>query len=558
MKNLLIALSLFPLWGSGGLCAQTSVTVTPIIADYAAAPPTVKFKVSWSSRDANHRAKVWLFVDYRRVQGNAYTGDWLRAGIDVLPTATDGVVSLEAGNDKGFWLQGTDGAFAATVTVPVTVNLAGYAPRFGWCGIASDRPPWAEEKTGYYLLHGTPDFIIQTAPTNSSSTVAVTTAYDNCIYSLTDATGCPGEVPTPVISNFTASATDICTGQSVTLTATATHAELYSFDNGATWGSSASTVVKPTATTTYTLKVTRTLGACTVTYPVSRTVTVHDLPEVTTSNPAARCGAGEVTLTATAGGATTTAMTYTWIVGGGTAQTTTTGSLSYSAALGSTTYSVTVTNTNGCTSAAETGTITVHGLPTIALASGSTAQTVTLGAAITQITYNTTNAIDATPTGLPTGVTDSWSADVYTISGTPTAAGTYNYTVTTTNSNGCNNVSANGKITVNDSCTNCISWTYCAGFTMISQEFEGTGSMTWADADQTCQDKGPGWHLPTTTQLECMCKPSGSVGGVLGANIFTWSGTANADYANGTRYTNSTCTTTTFLKTSKLHVKCVK
>jgi hypothetical protein len=88
-------------------------------------------------------------------------------------------------------------------------------------------------------------------------------------------------------------------------------------------------------------------------------------PTVSTSNPAARCDAGAVTLTATAAGGTTTAMTYTWIVGGGAPQTTTSGSYSPSAALGSTTYSVTVTNAAGCTGAAATGTITVNALPAV-------------------------------------------------------------------------------------------------------------------------------------------------------------------------------------------------
>jgi uncharacterized protein (TIGR02145 family) len=108
------------------------------------------------------------------------------------------------------------------------------------------------------------------------------------------------------------------------------------------------------------------------------TSVLPDLPTVSTSNPAARCGAGAVPLTATAGGGTTTAMTYTWVVGGGAAQTTTTGSLSLtSGAVGRTTYSVTVTNANGCTSAAKTGTITVYSnfsAGAITTASGSTTE----------------------------------------------------------------------------------------------------------------------------------------------------------------------------------------
>ena len=228
MKKLFTILFLFPPWGLGGLAAfaqSSSVVVTPITADYTAAPPTVTFKVSWpaGTRDADHRSKVWLLVDYRRIKNNAYSGNWLRAGISAAhtPTATAGsTVSLESGNTKGFWLQGpNDGfAFAATVTVPVNVELSGYAPQFGWCGVASDRPPRAVEYPGYYALQGTKPFIIQTHPAISSQTVTEsTTAYIGCIYNLTDSTGCPGDdLPAmPTITNFTASAPAICKGQSL-------------------------------------------------------------------------------------------------------------------------------------------------------------------------------------------------------------------------------------------------------------------------------------------------------------------------------------------------------
>ena len=48
--------------------------------------------------------------------------------------------------------------------------------------------------------------------------------------------------------------------------------------------------------------------------------------------------------------------------------------------------------------------------------------------------------------GLPAGVTAAWAANTITISGTPTAAGTFNYTIPLTG--GCGAVNATGTITV--------------------------------------------------------------------------------------------------------------
>ena len=67
--------------------------------------------------------------------------------------------------------------------------------------------------------------------------------------------------------------------------------------------------------------------------------------------------------------------------------------------------------------------------------------------AITNITYALAGATGATVSGLPSGVTANYVSGLVTISGTPTASGLFNYTVTPTG--GCTGTTATGSITVN-------------------------------------------------------------------------------------------------------------
>jgi len=84
---------------------------------------------------------------------------------------------------------------------------------------------------------------------------------------------------------------------------------------------------------------------------------------------------------------------------------------------------------------------------TLTSAPGTDNQTVWVNTPITPITYSTTGATGATFSGLPAGVTGTFSGGYITISGTPTVAGTFNYTVTLTG--GCGGVTtATGTIIV--------------------------------------------------------------------------------------------------------------
>lgn len=97
-------------------------------------------------------------------------------------------------------------------------------------------------------------------------------------------------------------------------------------------------------------------------------------------------------------------------------------------------YTYTITLTGGGCDYTKTGTITVTAANTVSLssASGTNAQSKCINTAITNITYSTTGATGATFSGLPSGVTGSWSSNTATISGTPTVAGVHTYTVTLT------------------------------------------------------------------------------------------------------------------------------
>jgi len=77
----------------------------------------------------------------------------------------------------------------------------------------------------------------------------------------------------------------------------------------------------------------------------------------------------------------------------------------------------------------------------------SATPTVCRNAVITPITHTTTGATGiGTATGLPSGLTATWASNTITISGTPTAAGTFNYSIPLTG--GLGSAQATGTITV--------------------------------------------------------------------------------------------------------------
>ena len=99
----------------------------------------------------------------------------------------------------------------------------------------------------------------------------------------------------------------------------------------------------------------------------------------------------------------------------------------------------------GSATSADTITITVD--PALSAGPASATPTLCINTPLTAITHVTTGATGiGTPAGLPAGVTASWAANKITITGTPTASGTFNYSIPLTG--GCGAANATGTITV--------------------------------------------------------------------------------------------------------------
>ncbi|HNW90180.1 MAG TPA: GEVED domain-containing protein, partial [Bacteroidales bacterium] len=233
----------------------------------------------------------------------------------------------------------------------------------------------------------------------------------------------------------------------------------------------------PTVTGTFTYSVTLTGGCGTTTAAGTITVTPNNTITLSAGGTQTKCINTAITTTtyATTGatGATVTGLPA-GVTGSWAANTVTISGTPTASG----TFNYTVTLTGGCGTVTATGTITVTPANTITLTAGGT-QSKCINTAITTTTYATTGATGATVTGLPAGVTGSWAANTVTISGTPTASGTFNYTVTLTG--GCGTITATGTITVNSIPTAeaGANATYTGTPILIGDPANGPGTCSW-------------------------------------------------------------------------------
>ncbi|MBP4143192.1 hypothetical protein J3S90_15410, partial [Flavobacterium sp. P4023] len=185
-----------------------------------------------------------------------------------------------------------------------------------------------------------------------------------------------------------------------------------------------------------------------------------------------------------------------------------------------------IITTNGhlgsCTAATLSGKIDFTTINTVG--SASSTPTLCINSALTAITHTTTGASGiGTVTGLPAGVTANWSSNKITISGTPTASGTFNYSIPL--SGGCVSVNATGKIIVNNApVTPVVSTTAAtcsAAGSMTLTNYDAANTYVFSPAGPTVNATGviTGGGIGTAYTVKATNKTSGCISAA--SNSFT-------------------------------------
>ncbi|MDR0582325.1 MAG: hypothetical protein LBG31_05105 [Prevotellaceae bacterium] len=316
-RSLLFIAALFP---AGKMNAQNHIKLVPLGVTYTNNTPTIKFSVGWNAVPNDNRTrntKIWVWVDYIKVENHRLSGQWTRATITGVSAGT-----VEPGG-KGFWLQGNAGAYSREVTA----TLSGTPSKFSWCVFASDAPPVAEfTASNSILFYGNAPFTViysdQSVAMNLPA-APYTPAAGKKIAAFTDATHCPGTVkynmPKPVLSGggsyCAASANLTCKGEAgvnyqLQKEGTATGGVKTGTGNVLTW-----TVQ---AAGSYTLSATHTATAATATGNRQEIILYREpaAPARLETNTAAVCHAVSTpaTLTAT-GGSKGSGAVYEWGTG---------------------------------------------------------------------------------------------------------------------------------------------------------------------------------------------------------------------------------------------------
>ncbi|MBX7182597.1 MAG: choice-of-anchor L domain-containing protein [Bacteroidia bacterium] len=294
----------------------------------------------------------------------------------------------------------------------------------------------------------------------ANETITITLSNAGCFCST------PPSATLTILNNNALSATisgpaTVCSGQSITLTATPTGSfgpYNYSWSPG---GSTASSItVSPGTTTTYSLTISDACSAQTA----SNTLTVSNASATFTIPVSSQCLQNN-NFSFTNTGASGSGVSHNWTFGDGTSSTQENPSHTYATA-GNFTVTHTISSAGGCSSS-STQNVTVLASPLVTVSTTNSACTSNTGTAI------------ATVSGVSTPVTYSWNTTPVQTTPTATNLGAGVYTVTVSTGGSCNatatgTVSAVSSLQANITAT---TPTYCGGGTNGTATAIGVGGI---------------------------------------------------------------------------------
>ena len=311
---------------------------------------------------------------------------------------------------------------------------------------------------------------------NPTITNTLPNASGSYSFTVTDLNSCSTSMSTSVIVNPTPTVTAtptsqiICSGSttsiafsgSVTGTTFSWSSVLSSgnatgFTNGSGSDIAQTLINSSISSATVTYTVTPTANGCSGT-PITVVITVNPIP-IVTATPGSQtiCTGGTTSISLSSA---TTGTTFTWTAAlasgaasgfaGGSGSSISQTLINTSSTQAIVNYTFTPT-ANGCLGQAITVPVTINPNASITLTSApeTTGQTICVNNPIINIVYaigGSGAGVTITSGALPSGVTGSYSSGVYTISGTPSATGTFLYTLTTTGP--CIQSSTSGMITI--------------------------------------------------------------------------------------------------------------
>ncbi len=341
------------------------------------------------------------------IEGTGYTYQWYRNGSLINGATAFNYTATQAGNYHVSITLGPNNTLSDTVAVAIASSPNSTVTPTGSTTLCPNNTVTlnAAGGTGYtyqWLNNGTPINGATSASYQASAAGSYTVQVYNGCYAISSAVSVTtASAPTATVTP--GGNTTFCQGQSVTLSAPSGLSYLWS--NGATTQS-----ITAALGGTYTVTVTNASNCTAVS--ANTVVTVNALPSATVNPSGATtfCQGQSVTLSAPAG------LSYLWSNGSTTQSITATQSGS---------YTVTVTNGNNCSASSGAVNVTVNALPNAVITPGSATSFCPGGSVI--LTANSASAYQ-------------WSNSSTAQSITVNQSGTYNLTVT--DANNCSNATS--------------------------------------------------------------------------------------------------------------------